>query len=901
MSGDGERAAGQGRWWAGVAGLGLLALVLRLWGMGGESAWWDEYSSLVHLQRGTLWDFLRYNRTLDPATLPLYYTLEYFWSRLVGMDTYVMRLPSVVMGLALLPVMYGLGRRCFGEYAGWVAAMCVAVSPIHIFHAQGIRMYVLFTLLAAVSMYTWLALREERKARWWWGHGVAQLLLSWTHPFAILIPVAQGAAWLLGLRREGVKAYAGWCALTLAAWLPVLAYLATVRYWPEDSTAGWFPAPTFFGVVTDLFADDVIAATYQLRVSPDAWAWLPVLGPMIASARPLLDGALGLVLLGVIAVCVALWVRTRRSGDARWGLVPALLVWFVLPVLALYVGSLLFRPMMFPRYTVHCSLALYLLAGGALSVIPGRGERVAAAVALGLLLLYQTTLMHPGPQRADYAGVAAAIAAEAKATDVVVVRGELWRDVFAYNAGGLTLPIIGAEDDALSALAARLYLDGAAPGAVVWLAVPDDYFDDQPETKLAAALSELKLAQESRRFFGIHDFELLRVTAAGAGALPKRAKLDATSEESRRLLRTVSGVAAGLAQAGRGDAAGALLRVYLGETPERDALYGSVARAVREEGATAYAAWECALELSDTLALQERGERTMVTQELLRLAALPECPPLVSTLLMETAGEAQGSVREMLDAAFAVRNRPVNLHFNVLEYGVARPEMTAVFLEAALAAPGIPPDFAFHLVKAAVSHPEQGLLLLGALPKLEVLPEDLYYHLTTAAREVAAKQGCGELLGALLAQAKGRSPLDYALNWSPLERRCATGGEVKPFLDAKAQSEQGMAAFGEGKLEVAAAAFEAGRLEGFGLPSLMLGILALDAGDRGRFVAGVEEALKDPGLAEVFGPTFRAILAGDRAGAVAAAEALRGTDINSTDTLLGVIERAMPGGVSSDQ
>ena len=49
---------------------------MRAAGITAESAWWDEYTSVMHLDAPSLGRFLSLNRTLDPLTLPLYYTLE---------------------------------------------------------------------------------------------------------------------------------------------------------------------------------------------------------------------------------------------------------------------------------------------------------------------------------------------------------------------------------------------------------------------------------------------------------------------------------------------------------------------------------------------------------------------------------------------------------------------------------------------------------------------------------------------------------------------------------------------------------------------------------------------------------------------------------------------------------
>ncbi|MGC8846687.1 MAG: hypothetical protein ACP5QY_12645 [Candidatus Hydrogenedens sp.] len=71
----------------------LLAFVICIYKTSDESGWWDEYSSLVHINAGSLKEFLFLNPLYDPATMPVYYILEYLFWHYVS--------PSVI-GLRLL-------------------------------------------------------------------------------------------------------------------------------------------------------------------------------------------------------------------------------------------------------------------------------------------------------------------------------------------------------------------------------------------------------------------------------------------------------------------------------------------------------------------------------------------------------------------------------------------------------------------------------------------------------------------------------------------------------------------------------------------------------------------------------------------------------------------------------
>jgi mannosyltransferase len=508
----------RGRAFAVVAGLMLLALALRLIGISRESAWWDEYSSLVHLNAPSLWAFLRDNRTYDPATLPLYYAIEYLWSRAAGTATVVMRVPSLVMGIAIVPAVHALGARLFSRRAGLIAAACVAASPMHAFHAQGIRMYVLFTLLAVLSMHTFALVWGE--GRGWKRHAIVQLLLSWTHPFALLIPAVQGAAMAAAslLRRRHstpstVKPFAQmlrWGGLTGLAWLPALAYLSTVRYYPADVVT-WLEIPSIPHLLYDLFADDVVAWDYALYQSARAWEWFPVMRTL----RPAFDIAFAITLLGAAAMgAMAAW---RRAAGRRALL---LLFWAVLPVLALYAASVLIRPMHAPRYTVHASIAIYLLAGAGIAALP-RIPRNAAAALLILLMLYQTSLLHPGPQRADYLGAADIIETHATpGEDIVLVTSQFEFNTFRYNYPAPSVPVLHLEGLPLAYLTADALLrQHEAPRPMqVWIVHVIPYFPKYPELFPHDTLPGLGLHFEQFNLPAIQTVYVLRVTVGDAPA-----------------------------------------------------------------------------------------------------------------------------------------------------------------------------------------------------------------------------------------------------------------------------------------------------------------------------------------------------------------------------------------------
>lgn len=888
------------------------ALLLRLIGLDKESAWWDEYSSLVHLDRVTLWEFLRHNRTLDPATLPLYYSLEYLWSSLVGTNTYLMRIPSLAIGLACIPALYAVGAHALGRRAGLIAAALLALSPIHIFHAQGIRMYVLLTLLALLSMYTFIRLRDGG-GRWWWGaHAAAQFLLSWTHPFALLVPVVQLFAWMT----MGYKArmqVVRWGGLVALVWTPALIYLSRVEYWPEETTAGWFMLPTFLGTLADIFADDVVAATFQLRISPLAWQWFPALSPVLPTLRPIMDVALvGAFVAAVMHIVVLLRGKSAPQSQN----VVLLLLWLVLPVLLLYVASLLIRPMIFPRYTVHCSLALYLLAGLGLDTIRLPVLRWAATFTVMGLMLFQTSLLHPGPQRSDYLGVARHIEmSPGSDTGVVIVLGELWRDVFAYNADTLKMPIIAGEDVSLCVIAARHYLAGMEGKGRVWLVAPDDYFDSSPDPELESLLASHSLDSSHIRFFGIRDIDVYEISGTGTleadASLRKQLQSQQDTEIKRAAARTIAGTAASLAQQGRSMPAMAMMTAYFGEAVESDYLYGVLFQAMKQSPAESMDAFRTSVMASNQLGLATAGRGSLAAEGLIALAENKHAPLIVPVRLIDFAIENSALTEACIEAIARVRQRPALMYFHLckaIAEGSPVPEAQERLTAIATLLTGLlkvadtyPADIYFHLtttISKVVQEQGNGVLSEGLIDALTValekggsFPDDTYFHLEELLTSLIDSTGCTEDLSRILALAEALAPLNFQTGWFAVRRACEEGRAPQAVLDAKVLLSAGMTKFEEGDYEAASSIFTEAQVDGFGMPTMLLGVSRLALGDKDAFRALIPQAIeKDPGIAQVYGPYFSALLRGDRASAVEHAEAFRGKDLDNADILLSIID-----------
>ena len=380
----------------------ILALIvlagagLRLWRMGGESVYSDEWASLQHIQAPGLLEFIRLERVSDPPMMPVYFTLEYGWGRLVGGSFYGIRLMSVLFGLATIPLLFYLARMLYGPLAGCVAAGCLALSVGHIYFSQEVRPYSFILFLAVLSnIALWKSLDGGQK-RWWALNYAANAVLLFTHLFTILFVFSQAVYLFLGaLHSRRPRRFFLWCAAHLPLAVPYALWFASINREELEVAAVWrhgivhsFLQPLgdlllFVGAGVPTFRDLPFAGT--LNIGAVAWRFF------------------GLILL----LCVALTLyRWRKKDSAAVKSFVFLATLLAVPSVTLFLVSALFYACHSCRYVIYGTLPLLALVGGTVAMLPGRKLRIVAAGAL--LCFYGVNLYaHPKPWRPDIRAAAA--------------------------------------------------------------------------------------------------------------------------------------------------------------------------------------------------------------------------------------------------------------------------------------------------------------------------------------------------------------------------------------------------------------------------------------------------------------------------------------------------------------
>jgi mannosyltransferase len=172
----------------------LLALVLRLINLGSRNLWYDEAFAVLYAEKsfsailyGTITQVEGAAADVHPL---LYYFFLHLWMGLFGQSPFVVRLPSLIFGLASIVLAFSIGRELFDSSTGLLAATITAIAPFHINYSQENRMYSLLCLLSLLTVYFFVRCWKGSGYRNWLGFILAATLSLYTHNLAFLVILA---------------------------------------------------------------------------------------------------------------------------------------------------------------------------------------------------------------------------------------------------------------------------------------------------------------------------------------------------------------------------------------------------------------------------------------------------------------------------------------------------------------------------------------------------------------------------------------------------------------------------------------------------------------------------------------------------------------------------------------
>ncbi|MCA9145967.1 MAG: glycosyltransferase family 39 protein [Planctomycetales bacterium] len=357
----------------------VVATLLRLWQIN-ESLWLDELHS-AWVVSGGIGEIVE--RAQIGNQSPLYFYLPWATTSLFGMSEWALRLPSLMAGVGLVVLAYGVAVEFTrSRVAAMACAALAALDHNFLFYSTEARPYACVQLVAAIQLLDFWRLQAGVSVKRRVIFVASTALLFYLHYTAILL-VAGEVVYLLvrGAYRKNECAYK-WRAMAVdllcvaAMTLPVALHVLDVgsrrTAWASfiNDTALWLPVYWFsLGsyiavplIVCLLVSAFNVAITLRRDEPGKSGSVLKTMSENCANVRES-DASRRSVTVTVLLAC--------------WFVTPLAIVWLltVTDVARLYLG----------RYVIGAALAPILLAGICVAVCRGRKRQ---AIAAGIIVGY---------------------------------------------------------------------------------------------------------------------------------------------------------------------------------------------------------------------------------------------------------------------------------------------------------------------------------------------------------------------------------------------------------------------------------------------------------------------------------------------------------------------------------
>ncbi len=409
----------------------LTAAAARFYHLGEQPLWLDE--ALTWLYAGTHYQGAA-GQDIHP---PLYFSLVRVWMHgvpglgipaLAGQDNeFFLRVPSALLGVFTVPLVFAVGRVMGGTRLALVAALLFAVAPFQVRYGQEARMYALLTFLAVLTMWGVAslltrpgvdapragtsvldshALSGKRRALLAWLAIVAGSVGAlYTHNTAVVLLISWNLVVLVCLLAGGLRQprfawhWSAAIAAILVCWIPWLPrLLGQARGVLTDY---WIPAPDLNRVLETLGA-----------------LYLPLDQPF-----PLYLGT-SLLTIGLWAIGLFQWRR-----NYRWFVFVLVLV--VAPITSVLLVSLV-QPVFLARTLIWTTVPFSIAVGaGALSVKHGPLRMLILLVLVGLNL-WGLADDYTSYKKESWDEAAAYVAGKAAVGDVILIHKNYVKEPFNY-------------------------------------------------------------------------------------------------------------------------------------------------------------------------------------------------------------------------------------------------------------------------------------------------------------------------------------------------------------------------------------------------------------------------------------------------------------------------------------
>jgi uncharacterized membrane protein len=144
---------------------------------------------MVSVEVPSIWDTLSSSSTFNNHIA--YSLLARLSEFLFGRHEWVLRLPSLLLGLGALYWIWGFARIRLGPTVAITAALALALSPSHVLYSQMARGYAGMALMTIISSHLYLKIQDQPSLRKGFMFTVASSIGIYFHLYASVVTIVQ--------------------------------------------------------------------------------------------------------------------------------------------------------------------------------------------------------------------------------------------------------------------------------------------------------------------------------------------------------------------------------------------------------------------------------------------------------------------------------------------------------------------------------------------------------------------------------------------------------------------------------------------------------------------------------------------------------------------------------------
>jgi mannosyltransferase len=372
-----------GFWKSSTISLGLilgLALWVRLHDLSRLSLWLDEGITTCKM-RFSLRELFQY--TVVDNVPPLYYLILHALGSWVDSD-FSLRLPSALMGLATIPVLYWIGVLLFNRRVALLASLFLSLSTFHVWFSQEARSYAIYCFLYALSLLFLVRWSLNPAGRLnWWLYVAASGLMLYSHSTALIYLGTNAVIFfcLSGWREwKQVRQWLLAQALVIILFLP---WLSSFHDQSQNYRQSVILGPLHLSAIVETL----------MVLTSMAPLWGAEAAKLVGSFRGLPEILMLTWFVGFSGPLASLLISWKRQF-ARGYMVAALMV--TLPLAVVTVFSLLFVNIYFDRLFLPSTLGVSLLLAAGMEdvfdLFAAPSAKAVTALVFGSLIVLQLAL-----------------------------------------------------------------------------------------------------------------------------------------------------------------------------------------------------------------------------------------------------------------------------------------------------------------------------------------------------------------------------------------------------------------------------------------------------------------------------------------------------------------------------